>query len=745
MTRFDQMSPVEQHAYRNYNNDDEYAREHDRLTREHFAGAHAGYGHRGGTLPWRASDQQRASYWTGQNTPTPAPNSPSAIQNVNSISEELKKLLANRMASLAGSNYPAYQGRTTVPMSSLTQRKRQLEEGFRNKSAPYSDKIESILNRPAQGFSQEQINSLLSRLEHGSQGVNENIGLKRLKKQFGENYANREARFASKGQKDINRMLPMSQRAFEDIGEQARNLNQGYNENLANSLNNLSLDKKGRREGLVSILGELGNQKHAHSAMVNSANRGTFDREVQEPYRKINLLSDLIGRHGGRVDEDDESPSADSIHSSNRRILEQGKRAYEAITPTYPGQLVAGLNADIDASHSLAERLSPSYRDNFYDERKALRRDLIGRENIGTRAVNSLPEQIAPREESLDYETKQLIKKAHGRINADNVARGVYGSQAHIGEMERAAREIIASSHNNRSNLFQSGLGDNLKRFNINDRNDINRLESLSKFGSNEYNEILGKIKGLNESGTNKWANEQSKLNSDYNNYEDELDWQWPHMRTANRGGNGGGRSPHLNAVSTLGATGRINNTDTQGLNLNSLRNQAPIAHSESERAVMPIADPISNAREFQQAMNPVDPVLQFPVSWDAYRALGGNDRNRLMQLYPEQAERARVEGSVYWSNPNWRQQEAERIRRQNEEHAARINQDAMDRLRGTGAYAPTSTGRSWLDYQLERDPHREEAIQWRRRYPGIHVYNADWRRQHGVPEHLINHPFNTY
>ena len=168
------------------------------------------------------------------------------------------------MASLAGSNYPAYQGRTTVPMSSLTQRKRQLEEGFRNKRAPYSDKIESILNRPAQGFSQEQINSLLSRLERGSQGVNENIGLKRLKKQFGENYANREARFASKGQKDINRMLPMSQRSFEDIGEQARNLNQCYNENLANSLNNLSLDKKGRREGLVSILGELGNQKHAH-------------------------------------------------------------------------------------------------------------------------------------------------------------------------------------------------------------------------------------------------------------------------------------------------------------------------------------------------------------------------------------------------------------------------------------------------------------------------------------------------
>jgi hypothetical protein len=111
------------------------------------------------------------------------------------------------------------------------------------------------------------------------------------------------------------------------------------------------------------------------------------------------------------------------------------------------------------------------------------------------------------------------------------------------------------------------------------------------------------------------------------------------------------------------------------------------------------------------------------------------------MQLYPEQAERARVEGSVYWSNPNWRQQEAERIRRLNEEHAARINQEAMARLRGV----PVSTGRSQYDIDRANDPHMDEAIQWRRRYNGIPMYDAAWRRQHGVPEHLINHPFNRY
>ena len=91
---FSQLTPVEQHAYRNYNNDDEYAREHDRLTREHFAGANAGYGHRGGTLPWRANDQQRAAYWAGQNTPAPAPKSSNnpAVSNTTSKTKNFKSL-----------------------------------------------------------------------------------------------------------------------------------------------------------------------------------------------------------------------------------------------------------------------------------------------------------------------------------------------------------------------------------------------------------------------------------------------------------------------------------------------------------------------------------------------------------------------------------------------------------------------------------------------------------------------------
>lgn len=51
--------------------------------------------------------------------------------------------------------------------------------------------------------------------------------------------------------------------------------------------------------------------------MVNNANRAMFDQEVQEPYRKISLLSDLIGGYGSVGD--DESPSAGTIDESNKR------------------------------------------------------------------------------------------------------------------------------------------------------------------------------------------------------------------------------------------------------------------------------------------------------------------------------------------------------------------------------------------------------------------------------------------
>jgi hypothetical protein len=66
MTRFNQMSPIEQHAYRNYNTEAEYAANQDNFLKQHFAGQHAGYGARGNTLPWRVPESQRQAFWASQ-------------------------------------------------------------------------------------------------------------------------------------------------------------------------------------------------------------------------------------------------------------------------------------------------------------------------------------------------------------------------------------------------------------------------------------------------------------------------------------------------------------------------------------------------------------------------------------------------------------------------------------------------------------------------------------------------------
>ena len=56
------------------------------------------------------------------------------------LAQEAQKLLTRDQSRLAGSNYPVYKGKTTTPMSTLTQRQRELEAQFRGKPAPYSKK-----------------------------------------------------------------------------------------------------------------------------------------------------------------------------------------------------------------------------------------------------------------------------------------------------------------------------------------------------------------------------------------------------------------------------------------------------------------------------------------------------------------------------------------------------------------------------------------------------------------------------
>ena len=731
---FSSLSPIEQHAYRNYGSEAEYAAAHDNLLRQHFSGQHAGYGNRGGTLPWRANDAQRANYWQSQQTRGGDNNSAatsSVARPIGSDFSDLRQaaqdLMARDRTRLSGAGAPVYRGRQTVPMSALEQRRRQLETKFRNEPAPYSQEASKAFNKQAMGFSPEQTSSLVDRLGRGSSNFAEDIALRKLQKQFGSFYDGREDNFKRKVYKDLDQSLPLSRVAFNNTSEQAKNLNAGYNEALGNTFNALGSQERAKREGLTGMLGSFGNQEHTYGNLKNQADRATFDREVNAPYKKMNSLSSLLNTYGGNADN-----MSTAEEASNIAVLKKAMQTYQSPTSSYPGQKVASMTPELEQSHILLQRLNHDYDDESADERRNLASSLDERDNVGTRAINSLDDSFLPQEQNYDAETKRAIKLARNKVAASNIQRGVYGSQSHQAQTEAAIRNILRDRFGGRTNLLNDTLKGSLSNLNTQDSNDITRLGSLGRQGLNEYKNALNSIQSLNNQGVTGWSNNQAGLNTQMQNFDDEENWEWPHLRGNTNRSNTHTASLSMQSGINQGITNQVN---TQAMNAN-----APIApYSESERAVIPNYEPINNDAQLRAAQN--DLKISDPAKYWYNWQYSGIPRDF---SDPEWNEFAAFRDNAYYQSPQYAQdQAAQNNARAAEAYAARINQDAMDKLRGTGAYASSNaSNREDNGYTAAQNL---AAKQLRQRYSGIYAYSHEDKRRLGVPEELLDHPFNLY
>ena len=66
-------------------------------------------------------------------------------QNLNDLREQALSLINRDIGRMVSNQAPVYRGKTSVPMSSLTQKKRTLEEQFNNAPAPYSIEASGVL------------------------------------------------------------------------------------------------------------------------------------------------------------------------------------------------------------------------------------------------------------------------------------------------------------------------------------------------------------------------------------------------------------------------------------------------------------------------------------------------------------------------------------------------------------------------------------------------------------------------
>ena len=451
--------------------------------------------------------------------------------------DEAAKILARDQARLSGLSYPVYRGQTVAPMSSLTQRARTLNEGFARKPAPYSRKLESVLNRSNAGMDPTR---QLGMLGQRQQDFSDSSMLGALRRQFRESYDPNINRFRGKGQEDVRRGLNEASGELRDIGRASGVLEQSSNEQLVKALQALQAQKQGRREGLTGTLEQFGAQKHGYTNLANQAQRNQFNEEAAAPYNRMERLREALGPLNANM----ESAHPDIQAQSGRDAL-RALRAYgvdvsapvgawgEARTApaTYKGQLVANLPPEILASHSTLEAVNPKFKDTAYDQRKALLRQLMTDRGVGQRAEEAVPERMRGAVEGLESEARQKLKKDLAAINNRFIQANQYGSPQHMRAAERRAREVSKATLGERNKLLQESMKSELSLGHQGQLSNLRQLGLYGDQGQREFGDTLSKIRDMNKLGSTKWGNEQAENEDLYKNYQNEAAWEWPHMK----------------------------------------------------------------------------------------------------------------------------------------------------------------------------------------------------------------------
>lgn len=457
------------------------------------------------------------------------------------VLNEGSRILAQDRARFAGTNYPVYRGQTISPMSSLTQRARALQSGFNAKPAPYSGKINQVLNRPNQGISPQGIQGVLDTLGNQQQAFAQNGLSGILGNQFREAYS--PNRLLNKSSKDIGSNLNETARLLGDIQRSSNILEQSSNQSLVDRLRALQSQKQDRRNALVGSLEQFGTQKHGYNNLVNAVNRNSFDQESNAPFRRMDMLQNALGRLGQNIDPN----VLPEIQNQSGKEALQALRAYGIDTnkpvsewgnsrsaqPTYQGQLMASLPPEILASHSTLESVSPKFRGSQYEQQKALIRQMMGNPSIGDAAMEAIPERMRGQVSNLESAAQKRLKKDLAAINNQFIQAHQYGSPLHIKSAEDRAREVGKSTMEQRSKLLEDAAKSELSLGHQQQQANLRQVGSYGDQAQREYEEMLNNIRSTNNIGAIKFANEQGENEDLYKNFQNESGWEWPHLKGA--------------------------------------------------------------------------------------------------------------------------------------------------------------------------------------------------------------------
>jgi hypothetical protein len=451
--------------------------------------------------------------------PPPSPQQKEKLANEELLNRLQQQIYADR-GKLASGNKPNYPGKTIGPMSSMTQNARSMREQYANK-VPKQGKIASLLRKEGKGWSPEQTQGMLDMLKRGD--TSEKMVMNRLQKQFGKNFGyegERGNKLQGKIGKDINENLEMSKVNLKNMGDEIKNLENRRTTKGVSSLQKAGGLKSARREALMKQLEEFGNQEHVLNNMKLQSEKDVFDEEQAAPFRKM----DMATRALGGINPDESHPDKYKLEN---QLLQKINNAYNQPHLNYPGQRVADIDADTDASFRLAQQINPKYKDVFAGDRKAIEQDLL-QNQLSDKVYNRIPEAIEPLMGNLDALARRQLKTEAKNIGGHYARQGTYGSGAHKAATEQALRDVMRRVQAEREGALVSGVKGQRDLIGQEDANTMNRYGLMADEGAKEFGNILQENERLNKQGWRKRANRQGEENQAMQSWYGQLANEWP-------------------------------------------------------------------------------------------------------------------------------------------------------------------------------------------------------------------------
>jgi hypothetical protein len=436
----------------------------------------------------------------------PPPKSAQFLSN-QQLSENLRNRIKADSLALKGSNYPTYKGQMVTPVSPLTEKAQALRQQNINKPLPYSNKVKTMLNKEATGFSPEQTRALLDMIGRG--GRDQNEVMQRLEKQFGGNYGyegERGARLQGKIGGDTTRSEENTLGNFKALNNEFKDVENRRNIDAARSFAEAGIDKSARRNAHINQLENFGNQDYGLRHLQNMARRDAFDEEVQMPYKKISSAANSLNSLGPEED----NPSMTELRNKE---LQRIQNAYNATYKSYPGERVVGMQPESQQAMNNALYLDPKYRDSYYADRKAIERNTLNN-SLPNQVFNNIPEAADPLMKNLDHITQQQLKKQSKQIAGKHVRLGSFGSGSHKAETEKSLREILNRVRQEREGALTNVTKGETSLAARKEQTGLAKYKLMNMLGSQEFNNVLDRNRQLNDIGFNRRSHKQAEENS---------------------------------------------------------------------------------------------------------------------------------------------------------------------------------------------------------------------------------------